>query len=167
SLSTAALRTVADVAPKGVECTLHGALARLPAFNPDHDRNPLPSSPARLRSAIHRVAAIVFSTPEYAGALPGALKNLLDWTIGDDRPGSIYDKPVCWINPAPRGASGAYEELRTVLGYVHARIVEEACRWVPIAPSMVGLDGRVHDVRARNLIRTGLAALVETVRSMP
>ena len=44
------------------------------------------------------------STPEYAGAMPGALKNLLEWLIGDEAPRSIYEKPVGWVNTSPRGA---------------------------------------------------------------
>ncbi|WP_306796085.1 NAD(P)H-dependent oxidoreductase [Nocardia sp. XZ_19_369] len=26
--------------------------------------------------------SVLFCTPEYAGTLPGSLKNLLDWTVG-------------------------------------------------------------------------------------
>lgn len=47
---------------------------------------------ADLRAEIHRSDAVVVSSPEYAGALPGSFKNLLDWTIGDDQPGSMYDE---------------------------------------------------------------------------
>ena len=64
----------------------------------------------------------------YAGALPGSLKNLLEWTVGD---GGTYRKPVAWINvsgpAAPTGGTDAHDSLRKVLGYVHADIVEPAC----------------------------------------
>ena len=73
----------------------------------------------------------MFSTPEYAGALPGAFKNLLDWLIGDDEPCSIYNKPVAWINASSRGAVVAHESLHAVLGYAHADIVEAACTHSP------------------------------------
>ena len=59
---------------------------------------------AELRAAVRETDAVLFSTPEYAGALPGSFKNLLDWMIGDDKPGSIYEKPVAWINPSAHGA---------------------------------------------------------------
>lgn len=39
--------------------------------------------------------AVLFCTPEYAGALPGSFKNLLDWTVGG---GETYGKPAAWIN---------------------------------------------------------------------
>ncbi len=103
STNTAVLRTAQEVGPEGVTVIRYDRLADLPHFNPDDDVEPLPSAVADLRSQIHAADAIIFSTPEYAGALPGSFKNLLDWTIGDDQPGAIYDKPVAWMNASPRG----------------------------------------------------------------
>ena len=87
----------------------------------------------------------MFSTPEYAGALPGSLKNLLDWTIGDDQSGSIYQKPVAWMNVSPRGAGGAHQELRTVLGYASSQIVETACLDLPLTDAMIDEAGLIAD----------------------
>ena len=159
STNTALLRTAAQVVPEGVECRTYDGLARLPAFNPDDDSPPLPPEVERLREAIHVADAVVFSTPEYAGALPGSLKNLLDWTIGDDHEGSIYDKPVSWLNASPRGADAAHQELRIVLGYAHARIVDAACARVPITTAMIGPDGLVDDDASRETVSGALAAL--------
>ena len=148
SANTAALRTAQRVAPAGVEAVVFDRLAHLPPFNPDDDTAPLHPEVAALRGEVHAAAAIVFSTPEYAGALPGSFKNLLDWTIGDGEPGSIYEKPVAWIVTSPRGADGAHRELRAVLGYAHAAIVEDACASVPVTNAMVGPDGLVSDAAA-------------------
>jgi chromate reductase len=128
---------------------MYDHLASLPAFNPDEDHYPWHPEVERLRDAIHEVDGIVFSTPEYAGALPGSLKNLLDWTIGDDHVSSIYDKAVGWIDASPRGSSGAYDELRTVLAYAHARIIDAACARVPVTGTMIGPDGLIEDERSR------------------
>src|SRR5262249_14843975 len=116
-----------------------------------------------LRAAIHSAAAIVFSVPEYAGALPGAFKNFLDWTIGDDQPGSIYNKPVSWINTSPRGAAGAHAELRTVLGYAHADIIESGCAHIPVTNTMIGADGMITDAASRGEIARAIASLVASV----
>jgi NAD(P)H-dependent FMN reductase len=94
STNTAALRSTAVAVLPGLEAVLYEGMGGLPHFNPDDDREPLPGAVADLRSRIRAADAVVFSTPEYAGALPGSFKNLLDWTIGDDQPGSIYQKPV-------------------------------------------------------------------------
>jgi chromate reductase len=166
STNTALLRTAALAAPEGTICRLYDRLGNLPAFNPDEDRLPLPPEVERLRNVIHEANAIIFSTPEYAGALPGSLKNLLDWTIGDDQVGSMYEKPVGWLNASPRGADGAHSELRIVLGYAHARIVDGACIRVPATSAMIGGDGRIQDDTTRATLRAVLLDLAATTSPM-
>ncbi len=109
STNTAVLRTVAALAPAGVTATLYGALADLPAFNPDDDTEPLHPSVAELRRQVAAADAVLFCTPEYAGALPGSFKNLLDWTVGG---GEIYGKPAAWVNASSVAAPTA-EPTRT------------------------------------------------------
>jgi chromate reductase len=164
STNTAVLRTVVGLAPEGCAATLYSGMAELPAFNPDLDGEPLPPAVAGLRQQIREADAILFSTPEYAGALPGSFKNLLDWTVGDDRPGSIDKKPVGWLNVAARGAPHAHESLRRVLGYVGGGIVEDACLAVPVTSAMVGEDGLVTDDAVRRRIAEALEALAGACR---
>jgi len=143
---------------------LYEHMAELPHFNPDDDADPLHPLVAELRTTIGAVGAVLFSTPEYAGALPGSFKNLLDWTIGDGQTGSIYEKPVAWINPSPRGASNAIGSLRTVHGYAHAEIVEDACADIPITPAALGGDGLVADAAIRDRLAIVLATLAHHAR---
>jgi chromate reductase, NAD(P)H dehydrogenase (quinone) len=151
STNSAALRTALRGAPKAVRATLYEGMASLPAFNPDLDGDPLPPAAAELRHQIRTSDALLFSTPEYAGDLPGSFKNLLDWTVGDAQPGSIYTKPVAWVNVAARGAPYTHESLRRVLGYVGAAIIEPACIALPVTSDMVTEDRLVadHDVQRR------------------
>ncbi|MFD0535669.1 NADPH-dependent FMN reductase [Actinomadura luteofluorescens] len=106
STNEAALRTAQAVAPDGLDTTLYAGMGDLPHFNPDDDREPPHPAVAGLRAAIGAADAVLICTPEYAGALPGSFKNLLDWTIGG---GEIYEKPVAWLNvaspPRPRAAA--------------------------------------------------------------
>src|SRR5262245_4488015 len=159
STNTAALRTAMAVAPDGVEALLYDGMRALPHFDPDLDVDPLPPAAAALRGAVRNADALLFSTPEYDGALPGSFKNVLDWTIGDDQPGSIYEKPVGWINASPRGAVNAHESLRLVLGYAHATIVEAACVDVPLQHADISADGLVGDAAAHQRIASALAEL--------
>jgi chromate reductase, NAD(P)H dehydrogenase (quinone) len=167
STSSAALLAATELVPGDVEPVTYRGLSSLPHFNPDLDTDHLDEAVSDFRTQIHRADAIVFSTPEYAGALPGSFKNALDWTIGDDEPGSIYDKPVAWINVSPRGASGAYEELRKVLQYAHADVVDDACLELPLTPAMVNEEGMVTDPLGRDQIATALSILAGYVRSNP
>ncbi len=162
STSTALLRTARIVAPPTIEAVLYDGLYGLPHFDPDRDILPLDLAVADLRSAIQGSDALLFSTPEYAGALPGSFKNLLDWTIGDDQSGSIYEKPVAWINVSAvsTGAKDAYDSLRKVLGYAHASVIESACAWIPVTRSMVDDDRMVSDPTIRSQIVDSLSKLV-------
>lgn len=162
STNTAVLRTLAEVAPEGVSCLIYDQLEDLRAFNPDADRLRLPPVVKRLQDVIHRADAIVFASPEYAGAPPGSLKNLLDWSIGDEHADSLYEKPVGWINASPLAATGAYTELRTVLGYAHARVIDAACIQLSVTTGMIGPDGRV----SGEALRSALSRVAEILTSI-
>ncbi len=159
STNSAALRTVEQAAPAGVTTRIYDGLAALPHFNPDDGHDPLPTEVAQLRAAVHAADAVLFSVPEYAGALPGSFKNLLDWLIGDAEPGSIYEKPVAWLNVSTRGAPNAHAELRTVLGFAHATIIEPACIHVPVTDALIDADGAIPDADTRAAITSALTAL--------
>lgn len=162
STNSAVLRTAARVAPAGMTTTIYDGMGRLPHFNPDDDIEGRPVDPAvaELRSEIRAADALLFCTPEYAGALPGSFKNLLEWTVGD---GCTYQKPVAWINAAgpaaPTGGADAHDSLRKVLGYVHASIVEPACVRIPITRSDVEPDGTI----SRRDVREQIAATLDTL----
>ena len=161
STNTALLRTVRLVAPPEVTAVAYESLSRLPHFNPDDDRPPLHPEVAALRTAVRASDAILFCTPEYAGALPGSLKNMLEWTIGDDQPGSIYGKRVGWANvsAAPTRAADAHESLRKVLGYAHADVVEQACAAIPVTRRDVA-GGAIGDPGIRDAVGRVLTTLL-------
>jgi chromate reductase len=159
--NTAALRTVQALAPPGITALMYDGLAGLPAFNPDQDQDPPPQA-AQLREQIAAADALLFCTPEYAGTLPGSLKNLLDWTVGG---GEIYGKPVAWINVAAGGrGTGAQEHLALVLRYVGSAAVGQACALVPVPRGAAGPDGTIGDPAIRAALAASLTELVTHVR---
>jgi len=165
SANSAMLRTAFEVAPEPIEPMAFSGLGRLPHFNPDDDFDPLPPPVVGLRAAIELSDAVLFCTPEYAGALPGAFKNLLEWTVGGTE---MYRRPVGWINVAGGGRGAAtHEQLRSVLGYVNAEIVETACSRIPVARSQIGPDGRIEDEEIRERLAALLSALAAHVTADP
>ena len=166
STNTAVLRTAQVVSPEGTEAVLYEGLGALPLFNPDDDAVPLDAAVADLRVSIAGSDALLFSTPEYAGALPGPFKNLLDWTVGG---GETYGKPVAWINASgsTTGAVDAHRSLRTVLAYTGTDIVEAACAQIPVARSAVGPDGLIVDTAVRKQIAEVLGVLSSHLRAGP
>jgi chromate reductase len=161
SANAAVLATAAELTAAQTET--YEALTALPIFTPDDDEEgePVPAPVAALRAAIARADAILICTPEYAGALPAGLKNLLEWTVGD---GGTYGKPVAWINAsgaaAPTGGADAHDSLRKVLTYTGADIVAAACARIPVSRAQVGPAGTITDAGVREQIGAAAAALL-------
>ena len=162
STNSATLRTVRAIARESVETTLYDGMGSLPHFNPDEDREGEPVHPAvaNLRAALAAADALLICTPEYAGALPGAMKNLLEWTVGN---AGTYRKPVAWINvagpAAPTGAADAHASLAKVLGYVGADVVDAACARIPVTRAAIGANGVIADPGIRERLAEALAVL--------
>ncbi len=146
STNTAAVNTAAALVPPDWIGQIYREMGELPHFNPDHDDESveLAESTARLRRAIGESDAVLICTPEYAGALPGSFKNLLDWTVGGME---IVGKPVAWLNVSASAtqAADAHDSLRKVLGYTGADIVEAACVHIPVSRADIGGDLLVVD----------------------
>jgi NAD(P)H-dependent FMN reductase len=159
SVNSAVVRTLAALGDEiGMETSVYAGMGELPWFDPDLDREPLPPGVGPLRAAVGAARAVLFCTPEYAGALPGSFKNLLDWTVGG---GEMYRKPVAWVNvsASPTGAAGAHASLATVLDYLDADVIEAACVPIPVTRAVVGDDGLITDPATREQISRVLAAI--------
>ncbi|MGJ4882700.1 NADPH-dependent FMN reductase [Bradyrhizobium sp. HKCCYLRH1065] len=157
SACRAAIVAAAELAPADVTPAIYVGLSELPHFNPDHDCDPLPEPVIRLRKLLGGARAVMLSTPEYAGSLPGSFKNMIDWTVSA---GSLYRRPIGWINcSAHGGAHDAHADLRRVLERAGATIVDEACVAVPVPPTAMTADGRIAAPDMRAAIADAIAAL--------
>jgi NAD(P)H-dependent FMN reductase len=165
STNSALLATVEQLKLPDIVATRYRGLARLPHFDPDADHEPLDPTVSEMRRQVHRADALLVSTPEYAGALPGSFKNALDWMIGDDQSRSISEKPVAWINTSIREARHAHESLRLVLSFANARIVDEACTHIPVKESDIGVDGLVADPGILATTAATIARLAEAANA--
>ena len=163
SSNSAAIRTVAAQLESDADVTVYAEMGLLPHFNPDVEATALPDVVACLRRNIDDAVAVLICTPEYAGALPGSFKNLLDWTVGGME---IVDKPVAWINVSANAtnAAGAHASLETVLNYTGADIVHDACRHVPVAAADLSSDGLVSTSAVVDELRSAALTLLERVR---
>jgi chromate reductase, NAD(P)H dehydrogenase (quinone) len=159
STNEALLQTVVSLLPPDVAADTYRGIGELPHFNPDDDHDPLPVAVVDLRRRIEDATAILFSTPEYAGGMPGTLKNLLDWTVGG---AETSDKPAAWINisTAATGAAKTHESLTTVLRYTGTNVIEAACARIPIHRDAVGVDGLIGDPEICLRITAAVTALL-------
>jgi chromate reductase, NAD(P)H dehydrogenase (quinone) len=128
STNTTLLRAATLIAPSHIDMVLYEELETIPPFNSDLDVEPGPESVSRLRTALRDSAAVLFSTPEYAHGVPGALKNALDWVVGS---GELSAKPVTLFNASARGEY-AQASLREILKTMDARLLSDAEITIPL-----------------------------------
>lgn len=162
SVNAAVMATVADLVGAPFATNSYDGLSDLPHFNPDLDHSPLPMPVTELRAAIRDASALLISTPEYAGSMPGALKNMLEWTVGG---AEISDKPTGWINPStnPLRAENTYASLANVLRYTGAALVDDACVDVPVSRQSISADGIIHNETIRRAISEAIRALTQSI----
>jgi len=167
SHNTALLRAAAAYAPEGVDVELFEGLERIPPYNEDQDTDDVPTEVARLREEIGAADAVLFSTPEYNGTMPGQLKQVVDWA---SRPhgqaSSLWGKPVAVIGASVTdyGAIWAQDHLRKALGIAGGRVLD-AELVVPKAPDHFDADGELSDDEMREQLNDLVVKLVEHAHS--
>ncbi len=163
SHNTALLRAAAQLAPEGVEVELYDGLDRLPPFNEDHEADTPAPEVARLRDAIASADAVLISTPEYNGTVPGQLKHAVDWGSRPYGPtAALWGKVIAVIGASSTdyGALWAQDHLRKALGIAGARVVDVE---LPVgrAQDRFDPDGTLNDPETSERLEEILDALLE------
>ncbi len=126
SYNTALLREAAKALPGGVGHAWLDGLAALPPYGEDDDGDRAPAPVVRLRRTIAAADAVLIATPEFNGAIPGGLKNAVDWASRPFPDNAWRDKPVAVIGASTGifGAVWAQAQLRRSLGIAGARVID-------------------------------------------
>lgn len=126
STNTALLRALAEVSPVDVE--LFHALHQLPVFSPDLEGESTPPVVTKFIRSIEQADGLIISSPEYVHAIPGGLKNAIDWLVSGE---VITDKPVALIHASHRG-DDMLASLRLVLRTVTSAFQEQVFLRLPL-----------------------------------
>lgn len=116
STNTAMLNAVSDIARPDHTVTVFSDIATLPVFSPDAEDGPLPKSVQTLVDMIRDSDGLIIASPEYVRAIPGGLKNAIDWLVSRDE---IIGKPIALMHGSHRG-DDMLTQLRLVLSTVSA-----------------------------------------------
>jgi chromate reductase len=163
SYNTALLRAAAELAPEGVELEFYEGLGSLPPYNEDRDTDSPPAEVARLRAAIDGADAVLFSTPEYNGSMPGHVKQAVDWGSRPHGPDSaLWGKPVAAIGASVTdyGAMWAQDHLRKSLGLAGARVLGTELA-VAHAPDLFTAEVELIDPETRDRLAELVQGLVD------
>lgn len=128
-----------------IDVRIFSGLAELPHFNPDLDRDEPPAAVQNFRELIEKADALLICTPEYVFALPGSLKNALDWLVSTT---ICSDKPAAFIVASGLGDK-AFESLDVILRTIGTRVADESKLLVRGARTRIDDDGRIVDEELR------------------
>ena len=117
STNTAMLRAVAEIARPLHDVTVFGGIADLPVFSLDLEAEPLSAEVQRFVESIRESDCVIIASPEYVRAIPGGLKNAIDWLVSREE---IIGKPIALMHASHRG-DDMLEQLRLVLSTVSQR----------------------------------------------
>jgi chromate reductase, NAD(P)H dehydrogenase (quinone) len=134
----------------------------LPLYDGDlEDAYGIPPQVQTLADQIKAADAIIIATPEYNKALPGVLKNALDW-ISRTKGAPLRDKPVAIVSAAAGRAGGERSQFSLRLCLVPFR-----ANVLPGPEVMVADSGTAFDAEARlrdpNTVKI-LAELMQDLR---
>ncbi|MHB1058924.1 MAG: NADPH-dependent FMN reductase [Rhodanobacter sp.] len=144
------LQSAAEQAPATLRPDVYGALSAVPLFDEDLEQRE-PAGPAgvrALRAAIAAADGLIIATPEYNHAMPGVLKNALDWLSRESPAGdALPGKPVAVLGASsgPWGTRLAQASLRQVLHTCGALVMPTPTLFVANAASRFDAGGSLAD----------------------
>lgn len=142
--------------------------ADVPPFNADVlDAQGPPPSVQDLRERISAADGVLLVTPEYNYALPGMLKNALDWiSRGVDQP--FAGKPVALLSATtgPLGGARVQNEARRVMLFLNALVLQKPEVYVGMAASKFDAEGRCTDEVTRGFVTAQMEAFQHWVRDV-
>ncbi|HZX71800.1 MAG TPA: NADPH-dependent FMN reductase [Rhodanobacter sp.] len=145
------LRSAVVQAPATLRLDVYDALSGVPLFDEDLERQE-PAGPAgvqMLRAAIAAADGLIIATPEYNHAMPGVLKNALDWLSRESPAGDLLpEKPVAVLGASsgPWGTRLAQASLRQVLHTCGALVMPAPTLFMANAASRFDADGTLTDL---------------------
>ena len=167
SMNSLLLRTLPALSPAGLKWDTFDELGDLPIYDQDRDTGEPPAAVARLRTAISAADGLVIATPEYNHAIPGVLKNAIDWASRPSSAPSLTGKGVVILVATSGRASGfrALADTTRVLNNMSNIVVPSPEVVINTAHSVVGCtpegEPTLSDPMTAKLIRVQLNVLAE------
>jgi chromate reductase len=162
SYNTALLHTAAALLPEDVSMEIFD-IGDIPLYNADLDMPAAKQRPARVqafRDLLARTDGLLICSPEYNYAIPGLLKNAIDWASrGEDSP--LVEKPVA-VMGATIGMWGTVRmqmDFHNIFLYLNMKPVYKPEVLIAQAKNKFDDKGNLTDNTSRELVRKKLEAL--------
>lgn len=130
----------------------------LPLYSYDYDDD-YPQVARDLKAAIESADAVLFVTPEYNRAIPGGLKNAIDWASRPWGQNSFARRPSAVIGASSGliGTAIAQQNLRSVLSFCNSPQMNAPEAYIHMTPGLITEDGQVTNESTEEFLRTFMA----------
>ncbi|TNE39415.1 MAG: NAD(P)H-dependent oxidoreductase [Alphaproteobacteria bacterium] len=161
STNTALLEVMAAKAPAGMDIRVFPFLQQLPVFSQDLEGEKTPEPVRSFIAEVEAADGLIISSPEYVHAIPGGLKNAIDWLVSGE---AVIDRPIVLTHASSRGED-MLASLRLVLRTVSANFNEEIFRRFPLlAKTPAEIRSFLEDPEMSDQIRRFLGEFENFVR---
>ena len=150
------LEAIAEMYKESADFVIYNKIDKLPHFNPDLDKDPLPETVIDLRKKIEAADAVLICTPEYVFSLPGSFKNAIEWMVSTTL---FTDKPAALITASSSGQK-AHEALNLVMRTVGVKLTDNGSLLIQAPKTKISIDGKITDEPTLSAIRDLMDALI-------
>lgn len=169
SYNRALLDAAQRLTPEGMALSVYDDLASVPLFNEDFagDRW-TPPGVRHVRALVDASDGILIATPAYNQAVPGVLKNLLDW-LSQSPPGQgLSGTPVAvtGATPGPWGTRIAQTMLRQMLVSCEAILLPSPALYVRDAAELFDDDLQLTDPDTTRRLEALVTAFGDWIRRL-
>jgi chromate reductase len=158
SINSGLVRAIKAQAPANMTVEIID-IGTLPLYNQDMEAQ-YPADIAALKEKIRSAAGIVIATPEYNRSIPGALKNLFDWTSRPYGEDAWKGKAVAVVGASlgPIGTALAQYHLKQILAYLGTHSMGQPEFYVGSASDKFNASGDLTDEKTKEYITRLLGA---------
>ena len=154
SLNRKFANALVEMAPAGLQFEFVD-IGDLPLYNQDlDDAHTPPAAWTAFRDKLRDVDGIVFATPEYNRAMPGALKNAID--VGSRPWGkSIWNAKPVGVISASIGAVGGFagnHNVRQTMVTLNAPVMPGPEVYIGNGSALIGEDGKVNNEKTWDVL---------------
>jgi chromate reductase len=130
-------------------------ISGFPLYNQDMEAA-FPEEITKLKKQIREADGVIIATPEYNRSIPGALKNMLDWTSRPygDNPWDGKVVVTMGASPGSIGTALAQYHLKQILLYLNARLSGQPEFYVNNASEKFDKEGNLTDAKTREHIES-------------
>ncbi len=166
SINSGLLRAIKEQAGSSMDVEIVD-IAGLPMYNEDLEAQ-YPAEITALKEKIRKADGIIIATPEYNRSIPGALKNLFDWTSRPYGETAWSGRPVAVVGASlgPIGTAVAQYHLKQILNYLGTHVMGQPEFYVGSASDKFNAEGNLTDEKTKEYIKRLLLAFSKHIEKL-